>query len=100
MHNAMATMGGFQTERKRTVRLAVEVHAMRFQRGNDFRACRHNLRSHAPVTQAVASRNRIGQMQRRAVIRANTCGNAALRQHAGTGQAEASRCHQQHRLRR
>ncbi len=76
---------------------------MRLQRRNDVRACRacrDNFCRHACVTQAVARRDRIGQMQCQAVVSANACGNTALRQSAGTRQAEASRCHQQDRLRR
>lgn len=94
----MATVRGFQTKGARTVGLAVEAHAMGFQSSNDVRACCYDFRSNRRIAEAIARRNCVGQMQRCTVVRPDTRSDPALRQSAGTGQAKASRCHQQDRL--
>ncbi len=100
VQDAPSAVGGLQPEDGPAIGVPVEAHPGLLQRLDDSRGGGNDIGGHFRIAETVSSGERIGKMQRDAVIGTEACGNAALRPGARRFAAKRTTCQKQHGLRR
>ncbi len=100
MDDAMPAMRGFEAAFQAAVRGAVERDAVADQVFDRCRAAGNNALDHRRDAKPIAGRERIGDMQRDAVVGADASGDAALRENARCVFADRPLAQQHARFRR